>query len=128
VFKELLVPKGIRNFAIRLDSGDLSYLSKKARNMLDKAGLYDCKIVASNALDEYLIRELLAQGAKIDVFGVGERLITSKSSPVFDGVYKLAAVEDESGNIVPKIKISENTSKITNPHFKKVWVFTTENG
>ncbi len=121
VFKEVLIPKGIKNYAIRLDSGDLAYLSKKARVMLDEAGLTDCKIVASNALDEYLIRELLLQDAKIDIFGVGERLITSGSSPVFNGVYKLAAVEDENGRIYPKIKISENTSKITNPHFKKVW-------
>jgi nicotinate phosphoribosyltransferase len=121
VFKELLVPKGIDSFSIRLDSGDLAYLSKKARAMLDEAGLYQCKIVASNALDEHLIRELLLQGAQIDTFGVGERLITAKSAPVFDGVYKLAAVEDENGTIEPKIKISENTAKITNPHFKKVY-------
>ena len=121
VFKEILIPQGVRDFAIRLDSGDLAYLSKKARAMLDDAGLTNCKIVASNALDEYLIRELVQQGAKIDIFGVGERLITSGSSPVFNGVYKLAAVEDENGRIYPKIKISENSSKITNPHFKKVW-------
>ncbi len=120
-FKEVLVPKGITNFGIRLDSGDISYLSKKARKMLDDAGLTTCKIVASNSLDEYLIRDLMMQGAKIDTFGVGERLITAKSSPVFGGVYKLAAVEDENGNIIPKIKISENTAKITNPHFKKVY-------
>ena len=91
--------------------------------MLDEAGLTTCKITASNALDEHLIRDLVMQGAKIDTFGVGERLITSKSDPVFGGVYKLAAVEDGHGNIIPKIKISENTSKITNPHFKKVLRF-----
>ena len=89
--------------------------------MLDEAGLPDCKIVASNALDEYIIRDLLTQGAQIDAFGVGERLITSKSSPVFGGVYKLAAVEDGNGNIIPKIKISENPEKVTTPHFKKVF-------
>lgn len=121
VFKEILLPNGITNFAIRLDSGDISYLSKKARKMLDDAGLQCCKIVASNALDEYLIRDLMMQDAKIDTFGVGERLITSKSTPVFGGVYKLVAVEDNDGNIVPKIKVSENTAKITNPHFKKVY-------
>ncbi len=121
VFKEELVPKGITNFGIRLDSGDLAYLTKKARKMLDEAGLPQCKIVVSNSLDEYLIRDLILQGAKIDSFGVGERLITSKTSPVFGGVYKLVAVEDEKGNIIPKIKISENTAKITNPGFKKVY-------
>lgn len=120
VFKELLLPQGITNMAIRLDSGDISYLSKKARKMLDEAGLQCCKITASNALDEYLIRDLMMQGAKIDSFGVGERLITSKSDPVFGGVYKLAGVEDEQGNIIPKIKVSENTAKITNPGFKRI--------
>ena len=112
---------GITKCAIRIDSGDLTYLSKKARKMLDEAGLTECKIVASNSLDEYIIRDLLTQGAQIDSFGVGERLITSKSEPVFGGVYKLAAIEDDAGNIIPKIKISENPSKITNPHFKKVY-------
>lgn len=121
VFKEMLVPQGITNFAIRLDSGDISYLSKQARKMLDEAGLTNCKIVASNALDEHLIRDLLMQGAKVDVFGVGERMITSKSAPVFGGVYKLVAIENENGEITPKIKLSENISKITNPHFKKVY-------
>lgn len=119
-FKEVLLPQGISNCAIRLDSGDLTYLSKKARIMLDEAGLTNCKIVASNSLDEYIIRDLLLQGAKIDLFGVGERLITSKSTPVFGGVYKLAAVEID-GEIIPKIKISENPAKITNPCFKKVY-------
>ena len=116
----MLVPRGITNFAIRLDSGDISYLSKRARKMLDEAGLHSCKIVASNALDEHLINDLMMQGAKIDIFGVGERLITSKSSPVFDGVYKLTAIE-QNGEIIPKIKVSENTAKITNPHFKRVY-------
>ena len=119
--KDVLVPKGIKNYAIRLDSGDIAYLSKKARKMLDDAGLPNCKITASNALDEYLIRDLIMQGAAIDTFGVGERMITSASEPVFGGVYKLAAVEDKDGNIIPKIKISENVGKITNPHFKKVY-------
>ena len=124
VFKEYLASgKKFGNFGIRLDSGDLAYLTKKARLMLDEAGLTDAKIVVSNSLDEYLIRDLLQQGAKIDSFGVGERLITSKSSPVFGGVYKLVAVEKEDGVIVPKIKISENTAKITNPGFKKVYRF-----
>ena len=120
-FREVLRPKGIQNCAIRLDSGDMTYLSKKARRMLDEAGFPQCKIVASNSLDEYIIRDLIQQGACIDSFGVGERLITSKSEPVFGGVYKLAAVEDAEGHILPKIKVSENTSKITNPHFKKVY-------
>ena len=117
VFRE----KNIRECAIRLDSGDISYLSKKARKMLDDAGLTDCKITVSNALDEKLIRDLMMQGAKIDTFGVGERLITSSSAPVFGGVYKLVAVEKLNGEIEPKIKVSENTAKITNPHFKKVY-------
>ena len=122
-FNEVLLPLGKRPKGIRLDSGDIAYLSKKCRQMLDKAGFEDCKIFASNSLDEYIIRDLLFQGAKIDAFGVGERLITSKSNPVFDGVYKLAAVEDKEGNIVPRIKISENVGKITTPHFKKLYRF-----
>ena len=121
VFKEVLLPQGKTKCAIRLDSGDISYLSKKARKMLDDAGLTECTITASNALDEKLIRDLMMQGARVDTFGVGERLITSSSAPVFGGVYKLVAVEDESGEIVPKIKVSENTAKITNPHFKKLY-------
>lgn len=112
---------GITKCAIRLDSGDLAYLSRKARKMLDEAGLTECKIVASNALDEYIIRDLLKQGACIDAFGVGERLITSKSTPVFGGVYKLCAVENEKGQVIPKIKISENPEKVTTPHFKKLY-------
>ena len=120
---------GITKCAIRIDSGDLTYLSKKARRMLDEAGLTGCKIVASNALDEYIIRDLLGQGACIDAFGVGERLITSKSEPVFGGVYKLAAVEDDAGHIIPRIKISENPAKVTTPHFKKVYrIFEEDSG
>ncbi len=123
------VPNAIRAFqesgltrgAIRIDSGDLAYLSRRARKMLDEAGLEGIKIIASNSLDEYLIRDLITQGARIDGFGVGERLITSKSEPVFGGVYKLAAIEDEQGRVIPKIKISENPAKVTLPHFKKVY-------
>ncbi|MCD7734116.1 MAG: nicotinate phosphoribosyltransferase [Clostridiales bacterium] len=120
-FKEVLLPQGITKCGIRLDSGDLTYLSRKARKMLDDAGLTECKIVASNSLDEYLIQDLLRQGAQLDSFGVGERLITSKSSPVFGGVYKLVAIEDDEGRIIPKIKVSENPEKIINPHFKRVF-------
>lgn len=119
--KEVLIPMGATGYGIRMDSGDISYLSKQAREMLDEAGLSDCKIVASNALDERLINDLIMQGACIDTFGVGERLITAKSSPVFGAVYKLAALEDDEGRIIPKIKVSENTAKITTPHFKKVY-------
>lgn len=120
VSKEILEPMGKRLKGIRIDSGDLTYLSKKARKMLDDAGLNDCKIVVSNSLDENIINELLAQGAQIDIFGVGERLITSKSEPVFGGVYKLAAVE-EKGKFMPRIKVSENPEKITNPGYKELW-------
>ena len=120
-FNDVLKPLGITKCGIRLDSGDMTYLTKKARKMLDDAGWTECKISVSNALDEYLIQDLLHQGAQIDLFGVGERLITARSEPVFGNVYKLAAVEDEAGNIIPKIKISENVIKITNPHFKKVY-------
>jgi nicotinate phosphoribosyltransferase len=120
VFDEVLKPLGARPAGVRIDSGDITYLSKKCREMLDAAGYEDCKIVASNSLDEYIIRDMLLQGAKIDSFGVGERLITSKSSPVFGGVYKLVATEDNSGTIIPKIKISENVAKITTPGFKQV--------
>ena len=127
-FDNVLKPLGITNCAIRLDSGDITYLSKKARKMLDEAGYHDCKIVVSNSLDEILIRDLILQGAKVDLFGVGERLITAKSNPVFGGVYKLVAVEKD-GEIIPKIKISENPEKITNPHFKKVYrIFDNETG
>ena len=119
--KDVLIPKGIESYAIRLDSGDLAYLSRQARRMLDEAGLPNCKIVASNSLDEHIITELLYQGAQIDVFGVGERLITAKSSPVFGGVYKLVGQEDSVGNVIPKIKISENHTKITIPGAKRVY-------
>ena len=122
-FNEVLKPLGITKCGIRLDSGDMAYLTKRARKVLDDAGWPECKITCSNSLDEHLIKELLRQGACIDSFGVGERLITSRTSPVFDGVYKLAAVEEDDGSIVPRIKISENVGKITNPHFKKVYRF-----
>ena len=120
-FKEVLLPKGITKCGVRLDSGDVTYLTKKMRKMLDDAGLTECRIVISNSMDEYLIRELIRQGAEIDAFGVGERLITAKSDPVFGGVYKVCAIEHEDGTIEPKIKISENVGKITTPHFKKVY-------
>ncbi|MBR0443493.1 MAG: nicotinate phosphoribosyltransferase [Clostridia bacterium] len=120
-FREVLVPQGIRQCGVRIDSGDITYLTKKVRSMLDEAGFPECKIIVSNSLDEYIIRELIRQGAEIDGFGVGERLITAKSDPVFGAVYKLCAVEDEGGNILPKIKISENVGKITTPHYKKVY-------
>ena len=121
-FNEVLKPMGITKCGIRLDSGDIAYLSREARKMLDDAGWTECQISASNSLDEYIIRDLLQQqDAKLDLFGVGERLITASSQPVFGGVYKLAAVEDKDGTIVPKIKVSENIDKITNPHFKKVY-------
>lgn len=120
VAKEILEPMGKRLKGIRIDSGDLAYLSKKVRKMLDAAGLNDCKIVVSNSLDEYTIESLLSQGACIDSFGVGERLITAKSDPVFGGVYKICAVE-EDGVFEPRIKISENVEKITNPGLKKMW-------
>ena len=122
-FNEVLRPRGIKRCGIRIDSGDIAYLTKEARKMLDAAGWESCFISASNALDELLIRDLLQQGAKIDSFGVGERLITARSEPVFGSVYKLAAVENEDGSITPKIKISENVSKITTPHYKKLYRF-----
>ena len=123
VFNEVLKPRGITKCGIRLDSGDMAYLTKKVRQMLDEAGWTECQISASNSLDEYIIRDLLRQGAKIDMFGVGERLITARSEPVFGGVYKLAAVENDDGTVTPKIKISENIGKITTPHFKKFYRF-----
>ena len=119
-FQNILLPQGITKCGIRIDSGDITYLSKKCRKMLDAAGLTDCKIIVSNSLDEYIIRDLLMQGAPVDAFGVGERLITSRSEPVFGGVYKLCAVEQD-GKIVPKMKVSENVEKITNPSYKKVY-------
>jgi len=127
-FREVLLPKGITKCGIRLDSGDIAYLSKKARKMLDDAGLTECKIVVSNSLDENIIRDIIRQGARVDSFGVGERLITAKSNPVFGGVYKLVAKEKD-GVVLPKIKISENPEKITTPHFKKVYrIFDNESG
>ncbi len=124
-FRQVLVPRGIENFGIRLDSGDLCELSKYARNELDRAGLKTCKIIASGALDEFEIARLLKNGAKIDIFGVGERLITAKSSPVLGCVYKLVAAE-ENGKLVPKIKISESADKISNPHHKRLYRFFDE--
>ena len=122
-FNEVLKPRGITKCGIRMDSGDLCYLSQKARAMLDEAGWESCTITLSNALDEYKIEALLRQGAKVDSFGVGERMITASSEPVFGGVYKLMAVEDPDGTIHPKIKISENVVKITVPSFKRVYRF-----
>ena len=122
-FNEVLRPLGITSCGIRFDSGDMAYLTKQARQMLDKAGWTGCRITVSNSLDEWLIADLLRQGARIDSFGVGERLITSKSAPVFGGVYKLCAVEGADGTLEPRIKISENVGKITNPGFKKVYRF-----
>lgn len=119
VYKNILKPMGKQLAGVRIDSGDLAYLSKKTREMLDIAGLFDTKIVVSNSLDEKIISSLLDQGSPIDSFGVGENLITAKSNPVFGGVYKLVAIEDDN-KIIPKIKISDNVEKITNPHFKKI--------
>ncbi len=120
VFNEIVVPRGFRPKSIRIDSGDIAYLSKACRKMLDDAGFSDVKIIASNSLDEYVIRDLLLQGAEIDTFGVGERLITAKSHPVFGGVYKLTTLE-KNGDLIPKIKVSENVEKITTPGFKQVY-------
>lgn len=127
VAKEILEPLGKKLAGIRIDSGDLSYLTKQARKMLDKAGLESAKICVSNSLDEKVITDLLSQGAPIDTFGVGENLITAKSNPVFGGVYKLVAIEEE-GVLVPKIKISDNVEKITNPAFKDIVRLYDENG
>ena len=121
VFKDVLLPMGKRPKGVRIDSGDITYLSKKIRKILDSEGFSDCQVVASNSLDEYIIRDLLDQGAMIDSFGVGERLITSRSEPVFGGVYKLCAVYDKDGNEIPKIKLSENVSKITTPCAKDLF-------
>ena len=123
IAKEVLEPQGCRLKGVRIDSGDIAYVSKKIRAKLDEEGLTDCKIVVSNSMDEVLIRDLIMQGAQIDTFGIGERLITSRSAPIFGGVYKLAAIEDNDGHIIPKIKISENVEKITTPHFKQIWRF-----
>lgn len=128
-FNDVLKPLGITTCGIRLDSGDIAWLSREARRMLDDAGWTGCKISASNSLDEYIIRDLSRQGARIDMYGVGERLITSSSSPYFGGVYKLVAVENPDGSITPKIKVSENVDKITVPHFKKVYrLYNRESG
>lgn len=127
-FKREVLPRGFRPKGIRIDSGDITYLSKKARKMLDDAGFEDVKIVASNSLDEYIIRDMLLQGAQVDSFGVGERLITASSAPVFGGVYKLCAVEKD-GKMVPKIKLSENAAKVTTPGAKKLWrLYDNESG
>ncbi len=120
-FREVVIPKGYRPLGVRIDSGDIAYLSKKARVMLDEAGFSDVKIMASNSLDEHIIRDLILQGAKVDSFGVGESLITSKSSPVFGGVYKMVAIEDEKGVMSPRIKISESIEKITTPAQKSLY-------
>ncbi|WP_409968176.1 nicotinate phosphoribosyltransferase [Bengtsoniella intestinalis] len=128
-FDTVLKPLGITKCGIRLDSGDMAYLSRKARKMLDDAGWTECKISVSNSMDEYIIRDLMMQGAKIDLFGVGERMITARSEPVFGGVYKLVAVEDKEGEVIPKIKVSENIEKITNPHYKKLYrIFDNQSG
>lgn len=121
VFDNVLKPLNKRPVGIRIDSGDITYLSKRARRMLDEAGYPDCHIIASNSLDEHIISDMLLQGAKVDAFGVGERLITSSSAPVMGGVYKLSAVIEDDGTVTPKIKISENVTKITTPGFKSVW-------
>ncbi len=120
VFNDVLAPMGVRPKGIRIDSGDITYLTKKARRMLDDAGYADCPITVSNALDEDIIRDMLIQGARADSFGVGERLITAASDPVLSGVYKLSAIE-RNGQIIPKIKISDNTGKISLPGVKTVW-------
>lgn len=127
-FRREVLPRGFRPKGIRIDSGDITYLSKKARVMLDEAGFEDVKIVASNSLDEYIIRDMLLQGAKVDSFGVGERLITASSAPVFGGVYKLSAIE-KNGEMIPKIKLSENAAKVTTPGAKKLWrLYDNESG
>ena len=123
VFNEVLKPMGITKCGIRLDSGDMAYLTQKARKMLDEAGWTECQISVSNSLDEYIIQDVLRQGAQIDMFGVGERLITARSEPVFGGVYKLVAVEHEDGTLQPTIKISENVGKIATPHYKELYRF-----
>ena len=119
----------LTNYGIRMDSGDLAYLSKKVRRMLDDAGFEDAVISASNDLDEYLIQSLKSQGATITSWGVGTNLITSKDCPAFGGVYKLAAISDDDGNFIPKIKLSENTEKVTNPGNKTFYrIYDKENG
>ena len=128
VFDEVLKPMGKRPKGIRIDSGDIAYLSKKARKMLDEAGYPDCTICASNSLDEYIVRDLILQGARVDSFGIGENMITAKSDPVFGGVYKLAAVKEDDGSYTPKMKLSESAEKMTIPCLKKVWRIYDEDG
>mgnify|MGYP004663958935 FL=1 len=128
-FDDVLKPMGYRPKGIRIDSGDITYISKKARKMLDEAGYPDCTIIASNSLDEYIIRDLIIEGAKVDRFCVGERLITSASDPVFGGVYKLTALENENGEFVPKVNFSDNVGKITLPCNKKIYrLFDSDSG
>lgn len=127
-FDDVLTPMGYRPKAIHIDSGDITYLSKRARKMLDEAGYPDCMIIASNSLDEYIIRDLMIEGAKVDAFGVGERMITGASDPIFGGVYKLSAIQDESGEFVPSINFSDNVGKITLPCNKKVYRLFDETG
>ena len=128
VFDEVLKPMGKRPKGVRIDSGDIAYLSKKARQMLDAAGYPDCTVCASNSLDEYIVRDLILQGARVDSFGIGENMITAKSDPVFGGVYKLAAVKEDDGNYTPKMKLSESVEKMTIPCLKKVWRIYDEDG
>ena len=128
VFDEVLKPLGIRPKGVRIDSGDIAYLSKKARKMLDAAGYPDCGVCASNSLDEYLVRDLILQGAQVTNFGIGENMITSKSDPVFGGVYKLAAVKEDDGSYTPKMKLSESAEKMTIPCLKKVWRIYDQDG
>lgn len=120
VFREEILPRGLRPFAVRIDSGDITYLSKVIRKMLDDAGFKDCKIIASGSLDEYSILNMITSGAKIDAFGVGERLITSASDPLFCGVYKMCAIVRD-GKTIPCMKISEDVTKINNPGVKELW-------
>ena len=128
VFDEVLKPMGKRPKGVRIDSGDIAYLSKKARQMLDAAGYPDCTVCASNSLDEYIVRDLILQGARVDSFGIGENMITAKSDPVFGGVYKLAAVKEDDGSYTPKMKLSESAEKMTIPCLKKVWRIYDQDG
>ena len=128
VFDEVLKPMGKRPKGVRIDSGDIAYLSKKARQMLDAAGYPDCTVCASNSLDEYIVRDLILQGARVDSFGIGENMIPAKSDPVFGGVYKLAAVKEDDGSYTPKMKLSESVEKMTIPCLKKVWRIYDEDG
>lgn len=128
VAKEYLEPNGYRMQGVRIDSGDMAYLSKKIRKTLDEAGMEDCNIVVSNSLDEYLIQSLIQQGAKINSMGVGENLVCSKSTPVFGGVYKMSSIY-EDGVMIPKIKVSENIEKVTNPAYKDLYrIYDKETG